>query len=937
MARLAWQNVDAPNFTPAIQGFANVTSLLDKALASTQGSVEDQLKLRKYQDDVLKAKNDANKVAAEREVALNAARLRDPASIQQALADGSIFGSNREDLSPEAIQTTSNQVALRLTDAMNIDKVNALEPDRIIAKLGATAPDAATYQAWRKDPIVFNNPALNGASAGAWEKFGSAGKVLAENLGTIRKEGEAVDASAVNKRVDSIFGLALAGAGSETDIRNNAYALAKQAGFTGPELTELTNRLKTSDIAFADPIAEASTVGTTGGKTGSTPAGSAIAGALPNIDTSGINSGLNSAVLRNTYGNRPLPENINTLGDLFDNKKSEYFRGTDKELHTPTGPLQIVADTFASHGQKVYGKNWREQSLNDPKVHYDIGESIFKETGGNVDKLIGQWDALKKLPRSTVEKIAKAPWSEAAPIIAAAESGSNSGAARSMKQISNPDYSNSQVSNVTSRASRAIAQFSADPIVLNHSALSKSTLTADQVALDGVKTSVDYGTLNKDEMDLAARNIKRTIEYVQKKAGGNISPELAFAVAKQSFGDENFRILWLNSDLNLNTTKMNKIIKSLNDKGGIPDQANELTKMQGVFSKLESANNNVATLQQNLIDAKNNNGNNPYSDVVSKAESALSKALDIRTQIAQEIEKSSVFQPKENVTVEQELSNNNTIKGGGGSAIGDALAKQRQLDKQSNTTKDNATTPPTVNSANNFVNSRQGNVNKALAESLSTTDPSQVKPVAAPIAIPVKVDGKSGTGTTFALDSKTGQSIPVTPLKLDPNVKYLKPVTVVKADRSGGQKGVITYVGDGDGANIDVGGSTIKCRLDTFDAPETGGAPKKWPDQPYSREAENKLKSLIASGEVTVIVSKPADTSSPPSGKNNYGRSLCKIEVQGKNVDQEMLRSGAAWLRLEYATDEKLINLFNTAKANKVGLFADPNAVPPWDYRKSFK
>jgi micrococcal nuclease len=187
------------------------------------------------------------------------------------------------------------------------------------------------------------------------------------------------------------------------------------------------------------------------------------------------------------------------------------------------------------------------------------------------------------------------------------------------------------------------------------------------------------------------------------------------------------------------------------------------------------------------------------------------------------------------------------------------------------------------------------------------------------------------------LDSKTGQSIPVTPLKLDPNVKYLKPVTVVKADRSGGQKGVITYVGDGDGANIDVGGSTIKCRLDTFDAPETGGSPKKWPDQPYSREAENKLKSLIASGEVTVIVSKPADTSSPPSGKNNYGRSLCKIEVQGKNVDQEMLRSGAAWLRLEYATDEKLINLFNTAKTNKVGLFADPNAKAPWDYRNSFR
>jgi endonuclease YncB( thermonuclease family) len=915
MARLAWQNVDAPDFTPAMQGFKNVTDLLDKALASSKGTVEDQLKLRKYQDDVLKAQNDKNRVNAERELAFNAARLRDPALIQQGLADGSIFGSNREDLSPEAIQTASNQVALRLTDAMNIDKVNALEPDKLIAKLGATAPDAATAEAWRKDPTVFNNPALNGASADAWEKFGSAGKVLAENSGTIRKEGEAVDTSAINKRVDTIFGLALAGAGSKTDIRNNAYALANQSGFTGPELTELTNRLKTSDIAFADPIAQVPN--TTGGKTGTTPAANAIAGSIP-IDNTGIDSGLNSAVLRNTYNNRPLPENINTLGDLFDNKQSEYFRGTDKELHTPTGPLQIVADTFARHGEKIYGKNWREQSLNDPKVHYDIGESIFKETGGNVDKLIGQWDALKKLPRSTVEQIAKAPWSEAAPIIAAAESGSNSGAARSMKQISNPDYTNSQVSNVSNNASRAIAQFSADPIVLNYSTLNSSKLTADQVALDGVKTSVDYGTLNKDEMDLAARNIKRTIEYVQKQAGGNISPELAFAVAKQSFGDENFRILWLNSDLNLNTPEMNKIIKSLNDKGGIPDQAAQLGKMTGVMSKFEAANANVTALEKQLIDAKTNNGDNPYNTSISKAQAALDRALETRTQIAKEIENSSVFQPKENVTVEQKLNNAAEEK----KALVDGIIKTK-LD---------------LKAADDFVRTgKRTPASDAVAQSLQVTDPAQVKPVAAPISIPVKVDGKSGTGTTFALDSKTGQSIPVTPLKLDPNVKYLKPVTVVKADRSGGQKGVITYVGDGDGANIDVGGSTIKCRLDTFDAPETGGSPKKWPDQPYSREAENKLKSLIASGEVTVIVSKPADTSSPPSGKNNYGRSLCKIEVQGKNVDQEMLRSGAAWLRLEYATDEKLINLFNTAKTNKVGLFADPNAKAPWDYRNSFR
>lgn len=727
MTRLAWQNIDAPNLAPAIQGFANVTNLLQKALesASTNPMLENQIKQEELNAKIRKAKNDANTLAANRAINARVAMSPSAQALQQSLQNGSLLGEDYLDASPEVISGARTAVGDMLTNSLNQDKVSALVPDRNLAWLEQQyAGDPVGYQKALQSG-QFLLPSTVNASPEAIRNLGSGLTTARTNYDNTYQQNQLEAKDSISKRVDSIFGLALAGAGSETDIRNNAYALAKQSNFTGPELTELTNRLKTSGIAFADPVAQLPT--TTGGKTGTTPAANAIAGSIP-IDNTGIDSGLNSAVLRNTYNNRPLPENINTLGDLFDNKQSEYFRGTDKELHTPTGPLQIVADTFARHGEKIYGKNWREQSLNDPKVHYDIGESIFKETGGNVDKLIGQWKALNKLPRSTVEKIAKAPWSEAAPIIAAAESGSNSGADRVMRQISNPDYTNSQVSNVTSRASRAIAQASVDPIVSNYSTLNNSKLTADQVALDGVKTSVDFGSLNKDEMDLAARNIKRTIEYVQKQAGGNISPELAFAVAKQAFGDENFRILWLNSDLNLNTTKMNKIIKSLNDKGGIPDQANELTKMQGVFSKLEAANNNVATLQQNLIDAKRNNGNNPYSDVVSKAQSALDKALDIRTQIAQEIEKSSVFQPKENVTVEQKLTNNNTIKGGGGSAIGDALAKQRQLDKQSNTTASNTVTPPTVNNANNFVNSRQGNVSKKLAESLSTTNPAQVKP-----------------------------------------------------------------------------------------------------------------------------------------------------------------------------------------------------------------
>lgn len=915
MTRLAWQNVEAPNLAPAIQGFANVTNLLQKALesASTNPMLENQIKQEELNAKIRKAGNEANTLAANR--AINARVAMSPSAqvLQQRLINGDILGEDYLDASPEVISGARTAVGDMLTNSLNQDKVNALVPDKILAKLRATAPDAATFEKWRTDPTVINNEILNAASAEAWGKFGTGAQDLTKTSSDIRIEGQEVDAAAVNKRVDSIIGLAIAGGGSETDIRNRGYSLAKQAGFNGPELTELTNRLKSSGIDFADPVAQLPT--TTGGKTATTPASSAIAGSIP-IDNTGIDSGgfKLSHILPKEENRNFAPLVLSRVnGDLtglsIDDKiklilpalEFTESRGNPNAVSQTgaRGLMQLMPDTARELERKLGMKPG--QTDIDPAANKKAGiyyfTELMKKYNGNEEYALAAYNA----GPGTVDKAIK-------------------------QQKDNPIYSNAQVSNVTSRASRAIAQASVDPIVANYTALNNSKLTADQVALDGVKTSVDFGSLNKDEMDSAARNIKRTIEYVQKQAGGNISPELAFAVAKQAYGDEWFRVPLVN-DLDLDTSEMNKIITGLKSKGGYADQANELTKMQGVFSKLEAANTNVSTLQQNLIDAKSNNGNNPYSDVVSKAQSALDKALDTRSKIAQEIEKSPVFQPKENVTVEQQLSNAAEEK----KALADTIIKDRL----------------NLKAADDFVRTgKRTPASDAVAQSLQVTNPADVKPVPRPIPIPVKVDGKSGTGTTFALDNKTGQTTPVTPLKLDPNVKYQKPVTVVKADRSGGQKGVITYIGDGDGANVDLlgnsainnGNNLLTCRLDTIDAPETGGAPKKWSaDQPFAREAQAKLQQLIASGNVTVIVTKPAaPAGEPKTYKNNYGRPLCKIEVEGQGVDKLMLQAGMAWLYRQYSGDTSLMSAEDKARADKIGLWSQPNPQNPADYRHSF-
>ena len=186
-------------------------------------------------------------------------------------------------------------------------------------------------------------------------------------------------------------------------------------------------------------------------------------------------------------------------------------------------------------------------------------------------------------------------------------------------------------------------------------------------------------------------------------------------------------------------------------------------------------------------------------------------------------------------------------------------------------------------------------------------------------------------------------------LKIDPNIKYQKPVTVVKADRSGGVKATLTYIGDGDGANVQLGSqadanninsgiSEIKCRMDTIDADETTGPGKSWPiDQPNGIQARDYLRNLVASGKVTVIVSKPAAAKGEPKTyKNNYGRPLCKIEVEGVGIDLSMIRAGMATFYSDYSDDPVLKAAEDKAKQDQVGRWnpkTNPNEMSPATFR----
>ena len=71
-------------------------------------------------------------------------------------------------------------------------------------------------------------------------------------------------------------------------------------------------------------------------------------------------------------------------------------------------------------------------------------------------------------------------------------------------------------------------------------------------------------------------------------------------------------------------------------------------------------------------------------------------------------------------------------------------------------------------------------------------------------------------------------------------------------------------------------------------------------------------------------------------GKNKYGRILADVFLQdGTNVNNTLVKDGWCWWYRKYAPgDTTLEKLETEAREAKRGLWADPNPVPPWEWRK---
>lgn len=128
--------------------------------------------------------------------------------------------------------------------------------------------------------------------------------------------------------------------------------------------------------------------------------------------------------------------------------------------------------------------------------------------------------------------------------------------------------------------------------------------------------------------------------------------------------------------------------------------------------------------------------------------------------------------------------------------------------------------------------------------------------------------------------------------------------------------GRVVSIADGDSITVLSDGVQVKIRLVGIDAPER--------KQPFGTRAKEHLASLVHEKEVTIET----------AGQDRYGRTLGTVFVGGRNINHAMVESGFAWQYVQYSLDKRLMILEHDAREFRRGLWADPEPVPPWLWRK---
>lgn len=124
---------------------------------------------------------------------------------------------------------------------------------------------------------------------------------------------------------------------------------------------------------------------------------------------------------------------------------------------------------------------------------------------------------------------------------------------------------------------------------------------------------------------------------------------------------------------------------------------------------------------------------------------------------------------------------------------------------------------------------------------------------------------------------------------------------------------------DGDTITVLRDKEQVRIRLYGIDTPKRG--------QAFSKKAKQFASEMVF-GEVVEV---------GPITVDHYGRTVGLVYVDEASLNGELIRAGLAWVYYVYCNlpiCAEWKQFESEAKKGKRGLWSDPGAIPPWEYRK---
>ena len=180
----------------------------------------------------------------------------------------------------------------------------------------------------------------------------------------------------------------------------------------------------------------------------------------------------------------------------------------------------------------------------------------------------------------------------------------------------------------------------------------------------------------------------------------------------------------------------------------------------------------------------------------------------------------------------------------------------------------------------------------------------------------------SGADFTTQVAERPAKTPIRTPIQISKPADEPTPPAVAPVARKRDQQLILRVVGVHDGdtlTGLDESKTQFKVRLDAIDAPELG--------QPFGQASKKALSGKVF-GKDVVVIAKTRD---------KYGRTVGHVMVDGRDMNLEMLEEGMAWHYTKYDRNKRLQEAEQSARISQRGLWKDPLAIAPWDWRSQAK